>query len=144
MISFVKGNIFDSEAEMLVNPVNTVGVMGKGLALEFKKRYPRMFEDYKIACNQGLFYIGQLMICTEKDHRILLFPTKKHWKYPSKIEYIESGLRAFVGVSKTMNISTIAFPPLGCGCGGLKWDDVKPLMEQYLAPLPQITYIYCK
>ena len=143
MITYLKGNIFFSPAEVLVNPVNTVGVMGKGLAADFKKKYPDMFKKYKNFCDKQKFSVGELLLLPESDYRILLFPTKKHWKGSSKIEYIESGLQKFVDTYKEKKINSIAFPLLGCGFGNLSWEnDVRPLMERYLGDLHIDVYIY--
>ena len=142
MIEYIEGDILDSPAQVIVNTVNTVGVMGKGLALEFKKRYPKMFDKYKIACEKHQFTIGKLMLFYEADHWLLLFPTKESWRNPSRLEYIESGLNKFVQKYAEKNITSIAFPRLGCGNGELKWSDVKPLMEKYLKDLPIDVYIY--
>ncbi|MBD5131438.1 MAG: macro domain-containing protein [Clostridiales bacterium] len=144
MIKYIEGDIFSSPAQVIVNTVNTVGVMGKGLALEFKQRYPNMFETYKRICEKHQFSIGRLMLVYEPDHWILLFPTKQNWRYPSKLEYIESGLIKFTRTYVEKNISSIAFPRLGCGNGELEWDQVKALMEKYLKPLPIDVYIYVK
>ena len=95
MIEYIEGNIFDSPAQVIVNTVNTVGVMGKGIALEFKNRYPQMFEKYKIACEKKMLTIGKLMLVSAPDHMLLLFPTKENWRYPSKLSYIEQGLKRF-------------------------------------------------
>jgi len=142
MIEYILGDIFTSPAQVIVNTVNTVGVMGKGIALEYKNRYPRMFELYRNACEKHTLKIGKLMIVNEQDHQILLFPTKENWRLPSKLEYIDRGLKTFVNNYAQKNISSIAFPKLGCGNGELSWDDVKPLMEQYLKNLPIDIYIY--
>lgn len=142
MITYIVGDIFDSPAQVIVNTVNTVGVMGKGLALSFKQRYPEMFEHYKSICEKHMLSIGQLMLFYEEDHWLLLFPTKESWRNPSKTEYIEKGLVKFVQTYAEKNITSIAFPRLGCGNGELNWDDVKPIMEKYLAPLPIDVYIY--
>ncbi|MCM1295587.1 MAG: macro domain-containing protein [Muribaculaceae bacterium] len=142
MIEYIIGDIFTSPAQVIVNTVNTVGVMGKGIALEYKKRYPRMFELYKTACEKKRLQIGKLMLVNEQDHLILLFPTKESWRLPSKIEYIEKGLKTFVDKYTQNNITSIAFPKLGCGNGELSWDIVKPLMEKYLKDLPIDVYIY--
>lgn len=144
MIHYIEGNIFDSPAQVIVNAVNTVGVMGKGIALEYKKRYPRMFELYKNMCEKRLLKIGKLALIYEPDHWILLFPTKENWRYPSKLEYIEEGLSKFVKTYAEKNISSIAFPKLGCGNGELEWSKVKELMEKYLISLPIEIYIYLK
>lgn len=142
MIEYVKGNIFDSPAQTIVNTVNTVGVMGKGLALSFKERYPEMFSAYRTMCEKHKLVVGKLMLYSAPDHLILLFPTKENWRNPSKIEYIESGLVKFVNTYAQHNITSVAFPKLGCGNGELNWDDVKPIMEKYLRPLPIDIYIY--
>lgn len=142
MLNYVKGDIFDSPAQTIVNPVNTVGVMGKGLALSFKKRYPEMFESYRRACDKHLLTTGKLMLFRAQDHWILLFPTKEDWRNPSKLEWIEAGLRKFTETYAAKGITSVAFSKLGCGCGGLLWKDVKPVMEKYLEELPIAVYIY--
>lgn len=142
MIEYIEGDIFDSPAQVIVNTVNTVGVMGKGLALSFKKRYPDMFESYKKVCEKHQLTIGKLMLYQEADHWILLFPTKENWRNPSKLEYIEKGLMKFVNTYAEKHITSIAFPKLGCGNGELDWKSVQPLMERYLKPLPIDVYIY--
>ncbi len=142
MISYIEGDIFNSPAQVIVNAVNTVGVMGKGIALAYKNRYPKMFEHYKAACESKKFQMGKLMLCRETDHLILLFPTKENWRNPSKLEYIKAGLVKFVKTYAEKNITSIAFPKLGCGNGELNWSDVKPLMEEYLKQLPIDVYVY--
>jgi O-acetyl-ADP-ribose deacetylase (regulator of RNase III) len=144
MIEYIEGDIFKSPAQVIVNTVNTVGVMGKGLALSFKQRYPQMFEKYKAACEKHLLTIGKLMLFYETDHWLLLFPTKEHWRNPSKLEYIEKGLMKFAHTYAEKGITSIAFPRLGCGNGELNWADVKPLMERYLKELPIDVYIYLR
>lgn len=142
MIEYIEGNIFDSPAQVIVNTVNTVGVMGKGLALEFKKRYPQMFEQYKKACESREFIMGKLMFISAPDHMILLFPTKENWRNPSKLSYIELGLKKFCDNYAKFGITSIAFPKLGCGNGELNWEDVRSLMEKYLNNLPIDVYVY--
>lgn len=142
VIEYLEGDIFCSPAQVIVNTVNTVGVMGKGLALSFKKRYPEMFEHYRKMCERKLLSIGKLMLCYAPDHWILLFPTKEHWRNPSKLSYIEAGLSKFVKTYAEKSITSIAFPRLGCGNGELNWEDVRPLMEKYLESLPIDVYIY--
>ncbi len=142
MIRYLEGDIFSTPAQTIVNTVNTVGVMGKGIALEFKKRYPDMFDKYKTACEKKKLKIGTLMLCYEADHWTLLFPTKEHWRNPSRIEYIEQGLMKFCNSYAEYGITSIAFPKLGCGNGELDWNNVKPLMEAYLKLLPIDVYIY--
>jgi len=142
MIEYIEGDIFSSPAQVIVNTVNTVGVMGKGLALAFKQRYPEMFAYYRTACEKRQLKTGKLMLWYAPEHWILLFPTKEHWRNPSKLEYIENGLIKFVNTYADKNITSIAFPRLGCGNGELNWDDVRQLMERYLKPLPIDIYIY--
>lgn len=142
MIEYIEGNIFNSPAQVIVNTVNTVGVMGKGLALSFKKRYPKMFEAYKKACDKHQLTIGKLMLYYAPDHWIMMFPTKESWRNPSKLEYLEAGLNKFVTTYAEKKITSIAFPKLGCGNGELSWADVKPVMEKYLKSLPITVYIY--
>lgn len=144
MIKYLEGDLFKSPAQVIVNTVNTVGVMGKGIALEFKNRYPEMFEQYREYCDKKKLQVGKLMIWYAPDHWILLFPTKEHWRYPSKLRYIEQGLDKFVRTYAEKHIVSIAFPRLGCGNGELNWDDVKQLMEKYLKPLPIDVYIYLR
>ena len=135
MIRYVKGNIFDSKMETIVNPVNCIGVMGKGLALEFRKRYPALFLSYKSACARKLISPGKVYVSNQQDKKVLLFPTKEHWKYPSKNEYIDSGLGYFSKNYKALKITSCAFPRIGCGLGGLEWEKVKALIEKHLGDL---------
>ena len=136
-IQYLKqGDVLGSRMLVHVNTVNCVGVMGKGIALAFKQRYPAMFRDYKEKCNRGEVQIGKPYLYYESPSRwILNFPTKQHWKNPSSLQYIEDGLKYFVQHAQEWGITSIAFPPLGCGNGGLNWDDVYPLMMQYLDQL---------
>jgi len=142
MIHYISGNIFDSTADALVNPVNTVGVMGKGLALQFKNKYPENFEVYLKACKGGAFRIGDLLAVKEKDKVIINFPTKEHWKEPSKYEYLIAGFNSLPKIIEGYNIRSIAVPKLGCGNGGLDWNVVKPLLEWNLSCFPIDSYIY--
>lgn len=137
-----KESIFESKADALVNPVNCVGIMGAGLAKEFKKRYPKMFEQYHIKCEREELKIGKLDVFKTLDKVIINFPTKEHWKNRSKLEWIEAGLQDFVKRYKSWNINSIAFPQLGTGNGQLKWEDVKLLMERFLEPLEIKAEIY--
>lgn len=118
------GDIFNSECEYLVNPVNTVGVMGKGLALQFKEKFPENFNKYKKYCNSKDFTVGKLLIITENDKKIINFPTKIHWKDNSKMKFIEDGLEKLKFAIKKRNIKSIAMPKIGCGLGGLDWNNV--------------------
>lgn len=142
MITYLKGDIFSSPAQVLVNTVNTVGVMGKGVALEFKKRYPEMFDVYERVCGAKKLDVGKLLLWRGAEKWVLMFPTKKHWRNPSKPEYVEAGLQKFVDTYAEKGITSIAFPRLGCGNGGLDWTLVQPLMERYLKRLPIPVYIY--
>ena len=143
MILYVKGNLFQSPAQVLVNAVNTVGVMGRGVALEFKRLFPEMYRQYRDLCERGQFSVGQLWLYKSPQKWVLNFPTKKHWRAPSRVEYIEAGLKKFVQVYSDWGIHSIAFPPLGCGNGQLDFKtQVQPLMEKYLRPLPIDVFIY--
>ncbi|MCF8449318.1 MAG: macro domain-containing protein [Taibaiella sp.] len=138
-MNFIKGNLLDSGADALVNTVNTVGVMGKGIALQFKDAFPNNFKAYSKACKDKWLVPGKLLVFHEivKEGKkiIINFPTKTEWFQKSKYEYIESGLIELVSVIKKENIKSIAIPPLGCGNGGLKWDKVKELMKKYLCAI---------
>ncbi len=143
MITYVTGNLFLSPAQVLVNTVNTVGVMGKGVAYEFKRIYPEMFEKYRALCEAGKLTIGDLWLYRSPNKWVLNFPTKKHWRNPSHPDYLEAGLRKFSQVYADWGIHSIAFPPLGCGNGELDFEtQVRPLMERYLRPLPIDIFIY--
>ena len=135
--------IFDSPAQTIVNTVNCVGVMGKGLALAVKRRYPEVFDRYVAACDSGKMRIGQLQLIKTKTRWILNFPTKKHWRGTSKLEFIEAGLKKFVKTYHRRGIDSVAFPPLGCGQGGLKWEEVEPLMRRYLERLINVEIYFC-
>jgi len=143
MIIYIQENLFTSQAKVLVNPVNTVGVMGKGIAKKFKDLYPDMFKEYKEYCERGQLDIGKLWLCKTSDKWVLNFPTKKHWRNKSKVAYLEAGLQKFVETYAELGITSVAFPMLGCGNGGLDWENqVQPLMEQYLSDLPINVYIH--
>ena len=130
-------NIFDAKTQVIVNPVNLVGVMGAGLAKEIKIRYPEVFQKYKNACDKGAFQEGQLQLCKQSDVWILNFPTKRHWRDASDLDLIEKGLQTFVKTYEQKGITSITFPKLGCGLGGLDWEkEVAPLMHKYLDDLP--------
>ncbi len=146
MIQYKTGNILDSDTQALVNTVNTVGVMGKGIALQFKKAFPANFKTYAAACKNKSFHIGELLITTEKtllnEKTIINFPTKKDWRKPSEYSYIEQGLIALKEQIITKNIQSIAIPPLGAGNGGLNWQQVKQLLIQHLEHIDCDIYIY--
>jgi O-acetyl-ADP-ribose deacetylase (regulator of RNase III) len=142
MLHFINTSILDADSQTVVNTVNTVGVMGKGLAKHFAELHPEMFKLYKKHCENGSLDVGKLWLWKSPDQWILNFPTKKHWRNPSKIEYIESGLIKFVEKYEEKGIREISFPRLGCGNGGLDWENVRPLMEHYLERLPITIYVH--
>lgn len=133
-IKQVNGNIFNSKCQTIVNTVNCVGVMGKGIALVHKLRYPKMYEEYKHHCKNKLIKTGSLWLYSKQENApwILNFPTKYHWKYPSKIEWIEQGLQKFVNTYEEKGITSIAFPLLGTHNGGLNTNVVREIMVEYL------------
>ena len=143
MITYVDFSLFDSPAKVIVNTVNTVGVMGKGIAKEFKRIYPEMFSEYQKLCEHGMFSIGELWLYKTPHKWILNFPTKRHWRYPSKPEYIEAGLTKFTQFYQDARITSVSFPQLGCGNGELDWKtQVRPLMERHLKSLPLEVFIH--
>jgi len=143
MIHFTEGNLLDARVDALVNTVNTVGVMGKGVALMFKEAFPANFKAYRAACQRGEVQVGRMFI-TEGPRMaggpkwIINFPTKKHWRGKTKIEWIDHGLDDLVHVVRERGIQSIAIPPLGCGNGGLEWSNVRPLIESKLRQLDQV------
>jgi O-acetyl-ADP-ribose deacetylase (regulator of RNase III) len=147
MIKFLPGNILESKADALVNTVNTVGVMGKGVALQFKKEFPHNYTIYREACLKHELKIGQLLIVADSslllgERLIINFPTKTLWRLPSEYIYIEKGLQALVKLIAETEIESIALPALGCGNGGLDWLRVKEMICQYLGPLSAIIEVY--
>lgn len=142
MIEYTKGNLLEADVEALVNTVNTVGVMGKGIALQFKQAFPDNFKEYEKACRAKTVKIGEMFIVPTgsmfNPKYIINFPTKQHWRGKSKMEYIISGLKALVEDVKRLGIRSIAIPPLGCGNGGLQWDEVRPKIEQAFAELSDV------
>ena len=142
MIKYSKTTVFNVDVQTVVNTVNCVGVMGAGLALECKLRFPEMYKDYKKLCKENRVKTGKPYVYRcNNDFMVMNFPTKNHWKYPSKIEWLEEGLNYFVTNYEGYEISSIAFPKLGSGRGKLDWKNVKPLMENYLKPLDMEVYI---
>ena len=139
MIEFRQGDLFEDRAQALVNPVNCVGVMGKGLALQFKERFPDNFREYAEACYQGRLKPGQMLVFNNHRpdvHRYIInFPTKRHWKDQSRTRDICTGLRALAGEIEDRRIASVALPALGCGLGGLRWSDVKPIIREELSGL---------
>ena len=141
-LTYVGGDLLNSPAQTLVNPVNLVGVMGAGLALRFKQAYPEMFIEYREACRTGAIAVGRPWIYRTPRKWIMNFPTKRYWRQRSRIEDIEAGLATFVRTYASEGIRSVAFPALGCGNGGLPWGEVRPLMERYLKDLPIDVFIY--
>ncbi|MBY6003287.1 macro domain-containing protein [Salipiger bermudensis] len=142
MLTYKRTSLFDANTQTLVNTVNCVGVMGKGIAKAFKQREPSMFKAYKDVCEKKLLEPGKLWLWRGSEQWILNFPTKKHWRSPSRFEWIEAGLEKFVETYEDQGVTDIAFPKLGCGNGNLEWRDVKPLMESYLSELPIPVFIH--
>lgn len=139
MIEYCRGNLLEADVDSLVNPVNTQGIMGKGLALEFKNAFPENFRAYSQACQSGQVRTGQMFITEQQTllgpRWIINFPTKQHWRDPSKLEWINQGLADLRAVLAEKQIPSVAIPPLGCGLGGLDWEMVKPLIEDALTDL---------
>lgn len=147
MIKIVKGNLMDSEADALINTVNTVGVMGKGIALQFKEAFPNNYKAYVKACKNNELEPGKLLAVWDQNIEtgkklIINFPTKVHWRNPSQYTYIEKGLVSLKVLLQKEKIKTIAMPPLGSGNGGLNWNNVKFLIEKELADIETIVFLY--
>jgi len=146
MLHYTTGNLLNSDAQALVNTVNTMGVMGKGIALQFKEAYPENYRQYRAACKNGALKPGQLLIVEDRDlmgsRTIINFPTKTQWWLKSKYAYIEDGLSVLAEQIASRNIKSIAIPPLGCGNGGLKWEKVKAMIERELGGLNADIHIY--
>lgn len=143
MINLAQGNLLEASVEALVNTVNTEGVMGKGIALQFKMAFPSMFKAYSDASKAGLVQLGEMDVydrggLADGPRWIINFPTKGHWKSRSKISDIERGLGNLISTVTRLGIKSIAVPPLGCGHGGLNWAEVKPLIEQAFNTLPNV------
>jgi O-acetyl-ADP-ribose deacetylase (regulator of RNase III) len=145
MIKFIEGNLLECDAEALVNTVNTVGVMGKGVALMFKDAFPENFQAYEAACKAKEVQIGRMFVFKREQligpKWIINFPTKDHWRFPSKLEWIVSGLDDLKRIIIENNIKSIALPPLGAGNGGLEWNKVKSKIEGMLGSLPGVEVI---
>jgi O-acetyl-ADP-ribose deacetylase (regulator of RNase III) len=132
MVQIIKGDIFESDTQTIVNTVNCVGVMGKGIALLFKEKYPKMFIRYKELCDLNLIKTGSLWLYKTSDKWILNFPTKDHWKNPSEIEYLKTGLKKFIDTYEEKGITSISFPLLGATNGGINPDISLRIMTEYL------------
>jgi len=137
-----QGSLLEADAEALVNTVNCVGVMGKGVALQFKRAFPDNFREYKRACRAEEVHPGAMHIFDRgalfPPRYIINFPTKRHWKGRSRIEDIHSGLAALMEEVRRLGIGSIAVPALGCGNGGLDWAEVRPLIESAFAAVPDV------
>lgn len=142
MLIYRRTSILESTAQTLVNTVNCVGVMGKGLAKAFKTRDPAMYKAYKSICERKLLEPGKLWLWQGSNGWVLNFPTKQHWRNPSRMEWIEAGLKKFVAEHVERGITEVSFPRLGCGNGNLNWRDVRPLMEHYLGKVDIAVYIH--
>ena len=136
MITFTQGNLLEADVQAVVNTVNTVGIMGRGIALMFKERFPDNFEAYVRACSAGGVQVGRMFVTENTEFLgpqwIINFPTKTHWRVKTRIEWIEEGLKDLVRTIRDRNIHSIAIPPLGCGNGGLDWQDVRPAIVSAL------------
>lgn len=146
MVEFVSGNLFDADVDALVNTVNTKGVMGKGVALQFKRAFPQNFKDYNAACAAGEVQLGRMFVTQpgklQGPRFIINFPTKAHWKARSRLADVESGLRDLRRVLQECGVESVAIPPLGCGLGGLDWSDVRPRIAEALGDLPTRVMVF--
>lgn len=145
MITYKTGDIFKEEADAIVNTVNCVGVMGRGIALQFKKYFPDNFRVYEAACKRKEVVPGKMFVHETGSligpKYVINFPTKRHWRGASRMEDIESGLQDLAAVISNLNIKSIALPPLGCGLGGLDWSEVRGHIESALSQLPEVKVI---
>ena len=145
MIKFTQGNLLEAETEAVVNTVNTVGIMGKGIALMFKERFPRNYEAYVRACARDEVHLGKMYVTENEElfgpRWIINFPTKTHWRVKTQIEWVQEGLKDLVRIIDEKNIRSIAIPPLGCGNGGLDWREVRPLIASTLQNVEGINAI---
>ncbi len=145
MITYTQGNLLDADVDALVNTVNTVGVMGKGIALMFKEAFSENFKAYEAACKRKDVQVGHMFVTERHDlvgpKWIINFPTKKHWRQPSKLEWIREGLEDLRRVIAKKHIRSIALPPLGSGNGGLDWSLVQPLIERELGGLSDVRIV---
>ena len=143
MIEISQGNLLEAPVEALVNTVNTKGIMGTGIALQFKQAFPAMFRDYERACKAGEVRLGKMHVydlggLTGGPRWIINFPTKGHWREQSRLTDIEAGLEDLIATVRRLGIRSIAVPPLGCGHGGLNWSDVRPRIEAAFANVPDV------
>jgi len=135
MVTFTTGDMFSVPADIRVNTVNCVGVMGAGVALAFRNRYPAMFREYAAACLRGEVRPGSLHVWTDGDIEVVNMPTKRHFRYPSTYEDVESGLAALRKHLSGRGRARVTLPAPGCGCGGLDWSRVSELIREHLADL---------
>lgn len=138
MIEPRSGDLFGADAEALVNPVNCVGVMGRGLALAFRERFPGNFAAYAAACRRSLVVPGEMFVFDtgqERPRLLVNFPTKRHWRDASRMEDLVRGLESLAELVRERELRSIALPALGCGLGGLDWSEVRPRIEEAFAPL---------
>lgn len=142
MIRYTQGNLLEAPAEALINTVNEVGVMGKGVALMFREAFPENTRAYEAACKAGEVHVGRMLVTRNQDlvgpRWIINFPTKKHWRHPSKLEWVRDGLNDLVRVIRENGIRSVAVPPLGCGNGGLEWSHVRREIEVALSELKEV------
>ena len=142
MIKPTRGDLLLARADALVNAVNTVGVMGKGIALRFKERFPENYRAYAAACRAGDVRVGKMFVTAsvqlDGPRWIINFPTKEHWRHPAQLEWVRTGLAALAKVIHEMQIMSVAIPALGCGNGGLDWCQVRPLIEEALSGLMSV------
>lgn len=145
MMRFTQGNLLDADVDAVVNTVNTVGVMGKGIALMFKERFPENFSAYAAACKAGEVQVGRMFVQAGAEldgpRWIINFPTKKNWRLPTQVEWIETGLGDLKRVIRSKGIRSIALPPLGCGNGGLDWNEMRPRIEAALGDLEDVEVV---
>ena len=141
MIVRGSGDLLDADVEAMVNAVNCVGVMGKGLALQFKQRFPGYFAAYAEACAAGEVQLGRVHVA-RLDRCFISFPTKRHFRSRSRLQDIEAGLDDLARVIEVSGIRSVAVPALGCGLGGLDWNEVEPLIEEKLGPLHATVVVY--
>lgn len=142
MVEIQQGDILQADAEALVNTVNCVGIMGRGIALQFRKAFPDNYEVYRAACERDEVEPGRMLVFDRQrfinPRYIINFPTKRHWKGKSRIEDIQAGLAALVEEVRARNIRSIAVPPLGCGLGGLDWEEVRPIIAEAFRAVPEV------
>ena len=146
MIEIAQGNLLEAPVDALVNTVNTQGVMGKGIAMQFKQVFPAMFRDYEKACKAGEVRLGKVHVFNlgglpGGQRWIINFPIKGHWRERSRLTYIEASLEELIATVRRLSIRSIAVPPLGCGNGGLDWSDVRPRIEAAFTDLPNVIVV---